>query len=186
VSITAEIVIALVAGIIIGAAFSYVLQRSRSIRLKDRFGPEYSRTVAETGDRWKAESELQRRAKRVERLRIRGLEPNERRRFVDAWKDVQARFIDDPDGTLVEADRLVGSVMSAEGYPVGDFEQRAADISVDHPRVVDNYRAAHQVALRHGESKVATEDLRRAMIHYRTLFEELVGEPELSRTGGMV
>jgi hypothetical protein len=114
----------------------------------------------------------------VESLHIRPLTPGDRARFVDSWARVQARFVDGPGGAVTDADQLLGDVMSKPGYPVSDFEQRAADISVDHPLVLDNYRAAHQCALRQAEGKANTEDLRQAMIHYRTLFEELVGEPE--------
>jgi len=107
----------------------------------------------------------------------------ERARFQDEWREIQAQFIDDPNGTLVEADRLIGSVMSAEGYPVADFEQRAADISVDHPIVVENYRGGHRIALKHAQGHASTEDLRQAMLHYRILFEDLLGQPEYTQTG---
>jgi hypothetical protein len=180
----AAIVIALIVGIVIGAIFVYAAQRRRSLRLQERFGPEYSRTVTETGDQWKAESSLGRRVERVRRLHIRPLEPAERTRFLNAWHEIQTRFIDDPNGTLVDADQLIGQVMSTEGYPLQDFDQRAADISVDHPNVVENYRAGHRIALRHAEGRADTEELRRAMIHYRTLFEDLLGHAEYSRMGG--
>jgi hypothetical protein len=182
----AVIVLVLILGIVIGAAAIYALERSRSMRLKERFGPEYDRTVSEKGDRWNAESDLERRAKRVERLHIRPLEPTERARFLEEWRHMQARFIDDPNEAVVDADRLIGNVMSAEGYPVQDFEQRAEDISAEHPRVVENYREAHRIAVRHTQGRANTEDLRQAMIHYRILFEELVGQPEYARTGGRV
>jgi len=180
----ATIVIVLVVGIVVGVGIAYLFQRNRSLRLRKRFGPEYSCAVAETGDRWRAESALEHRAKRVERLHVRTLSSAERRHFLEAWHEVQGRFVDDPNGSLLEADRLIASVMSAEGYPVADFEQRAADISVDHPEVVENYRGGHRVV--EAQGRADTEDLRQGMIHYRTLFEDLLGQPEYTQTGRTV
>jgi hypothetical protein len=117
------------------------------------------------------------REKRVEELKIRDLDPTERERFSKHWESLQSRFVDSPRGAVTEADDLVSSVMKTRGYPVSDFDQRAADISVDHPRVVENYRSAHEIALRLGKDQATTEDLRTAMIHYRSLFEELVQVP---------
>jgi hypothetical protein len=117
---------------------------------------------------------LEDREKRVEKLKIRDLDPIEHQRFSNQWESVQSRFVDSPKGAVTEADDLVSSLMKARGYPVSDFDQRAADISVDHPRVVENYRSAHEIALRPGKHEATTEDLRTAMIHYRSLFEELV------------
>jgi hypothetical protein len=175
------IVIALVVGIGLGALAIYMFQQARTRRLKERFGPEYGRVVAETGNRSRAEAMLEHRRKRVEQLRIRPLEASERARFQEGWRQIQSRFVDDPSGALSEADRLIGEAMSLEGYPVLDFEQRAADISVEHPAVVENYREGHSIALRNAQGSASTEDLRRAMIHYRTLFEALVGQPEWSQ-----
>ena len=183
-STSAVVILAVILGIVVGAALIYFLQRNRTLRLQERFGPEYTRTVSERGDRWRAESDLERRQRRVEKFRIRPLDSASRARFEESWRDVQARFVDNPQGTLAQADRLIGEVMAAEGYPVQDFEQRAADISVDHPRVVANYREAHYIAVQHSQGRASTEDLRRAMIHYRSLFEELIGQPELVRTEG--
>ena len=182
-SATAAIVIALLAGILIGAAAHYLLQRRRSERLQDRFGPEYDRAVSESGDRWQAEEKLARAEKKVKSLRIRPLNPTNRVHFQDAWREIQGRFIDDPRESVSEADRLIAEVMSVEGYPVADFEERAMDISVDHPHVVEHYRAGHQIVLRHAEGRATTEDLRKAMIHYRTLFDDLLGQPEWARAG---
>ncbi len=117
------------------------------------------------------------REKRVERLNIRDLDSLEHERYSKQWQAVQSRFVDSPKGAVAEADDLVSSVMKARGYPVSDFDQRAADISVDHPRVVEDYRSAHQIALRVGKDQATTEELRTAMIHYRSLFEELVQVP---------
>jgi hypothetical protein len=173
------VAIALIVGIAIGVAAIYFVQQRRTQRLKQRFGPEYERVVMETGDRALAEARLEDRRRRVERLQIRSLTPTERARFQEGWREVQARFVDDPGGAVNKADHLVGEVMSLEGYPMLEFEKRAEDISVDHPIVIENYREGHHVALKHDQGKASTEDLRKAMIHYRTLFEELVGQSEL-------
>jgi hypothetical protein len=159
-------------------AWLYVRKRrSRTADLRQKFGTEYERTVREQGSERKAEAKLGDREKRVEKLKIRDLDPTERERFVKQWESVQSRFVDSPKGAVREADDLVSSLMKTRGYPVSDFEQRAADISVDHPRVVENYRSAHEIALRVGKDEATTEDLRTAMIHYRSLFEELVQVP---------
>lgn len=179
------VVVAVIIGvaIILAAAVVWFALQNRSERLRRRFGPEYSRTVSETGNRWRAESALHDREKRVASLHVRALRAEDRSRFEESWRSIQAQFIDDPNGTLVEADRLIRSVLAAEGYPVADFEQRAADISVDHPTVVENYRGGHQIALKHAEGRASTEDLRQAMIHYRILFEDLLGQREYTQTG---
>jgi hypothetical protein len=125
----------------------------------------------------KAEVKLEDREKRVAKLTIRDLDPVEQERFSKRWESVQSRFVDSPKGAVAEADDLVSSLMKTRGYPVSDFDQRAADISVDHPRVVENYRSAHEIALRAGKDGATTEELRTAMIHYRSLFDELVQAP---------
>jgi hypothetical protein len=181
---TTEIVIVFVAAmvVVVGITSWALIRRRRTARLRAQFGgDEYTRAVKEGGSRRKAEAALDERADRVERLHIRPLAPADRARFVEAWGRVQARFVDGPGGAVTDADLLLGDVMSTRGYPVSDFEQRAADISVDHPLVLANYRAAHQTAVRQTQGQASTEDLRQAMIHYRTLFEELVSEPEAAR-----
>lgn len=172
---TAIVVIVLIAIAIAAAGAVLYWQFNRTKRLRERFGPEYDRTVKETGAKREAEAKLKQREKRVERFHIHPLEPTDRGRFEEAWRQIQARFVDDPDGALIDADRLIGEAMSAEGYPVLDFEQRASDISVDHPRVVENYREGHRIALLQQQRQASTEDLRKAMIHYRTLFDDLIG-----------
>ncbi|MGA9497390.1 MAG: hypothetical protein WA718_00475 [Terriglobales bacterium] len=152
-------------------------RRNTTATLRKKFGPEYDRAVLTHGSERKAEAKLEDREKRVENLNIRDLDPIEHERFLKRWESVQSRFIDSPKGAVTEADDLVSSVMKARGYPVSDFDQRAADVSVDHPRVVENYRSAHEIALRVGKDAATTEDLRTAMIHYRSLFEELVQVP---------
>jgi hypothetical protein len=149
-------------------------QRSTTAGLREKFGPEYERAVQKHGSERKAEAQLADREKRVEKLNIRDLDPTEHERFSKRWESVQSRFVDSPKGAVTEADDLVSSLMKTRGYPVSDFDQRAADISVVHPRVVENYRSAHEIALRVGKDAATTEDLRTAMIHYRSLFEELM------------
>jgi hypothetical protein len=166
---------AVVVLLIVALAWLYVRKRRNTTAdLRKKFGPEYDRAVKVHGVARKAEAKLEDREKRVEKLNIRDLDPTEHERFSKRWESVQSRFIDSPKGAVTEADDLVSSVMKARGYPVSDFDQRAADISVDHPRVVENYRSAHEIALRVGKDAATTEDLRTAMIHYRSLFEELV------------
>src|SRR5271168_611551 len=147
-------------------------RRSTTAGLRQKFGPEYDRAVLAHGS--KAEAKLADREKRIEKLNIRDLDAIEFERFSKQWQAVQSRFVDSPKGAVAEADDLVSSVMKARGYPVAEFDQRAADISVDHPRVVENYRSAHEIALRAGKEGATTEDLRTAMINYRSLFDELV------------
>jgi hypothetical protein len=170
--------------IVVGAiATMLVMRKRRTARLRGQFGgPEYARAIKEGGSQRKAEAKLEERSERVERFHIRALAPADHARFIESWRKIQQRFVDSPGGAVTEADQLLGDVMSARGYPVSDFEQRAADISVDHPLVMENYRAGHAIAVRQTLGKTSTEDLRQAMIHYRTLFEELVGEPaEIAR-----
>jgi FtsZ-interacting cell division protein ZipA len=178
---TLIIVAVVIIGILVAAVWWYSM-RQRSAKLQERFGPEYERTVAERGDTRKAEDELTDRQKRVSKLEIKPLAADERRRFNDEWRAVQARFVDDPSAAVRDADTLVGRVMEARGYPVGDFEQRAADVSVDHPTVLEHYRAAHAVALRHAQGQASTEDLRQAMVNYRSLFDELLEEQQTVET----
>ena len=152
-------------------------RRSTTADLRQKFGPEYERAVMKHGSERKAEAKLADREKRVEKLNLRDLDPIEHERFSKRWESVQSRFVDSPKGAVAEADDLVSSLMKTRGYPVADFDQRAADISVDHPRVMENYRSAHEIAVRVGKDEATTEELRTAMIHYRSLFEELVQAP---------
>jgi hypothetical protein len=181
-SVGMEVLIVLAIVVVIGAVAIYTMQARRTKRLKERFGPEYARVVEETGNRSTAEAKLEHRQRRVGKLSIRTLESNERAHFQDEWREIQAQFVDDPARALTGADRLVGEVMAAEGYPMREFEERAEDISVDHATVCDNYREAHSIATKNVQGNATTEDLRKAMIHYRTLFEELVGQRELAQT----
>ena len=168
--------------VVIGIALMVMRSRQRD-RLREHFGGEYEQQVeASGGSKLKAEAELLKREKRVEKLNIRELSPADRDAFADEWQKVQARFVDDPERSIALADALVAEVMKARGYPVQDFEQRAADISVEHPKLVENYRAAHEIAVRHSRGAAGTEDLRAAFLGYRSLFDELLGvqQPELA------
>ena len=172
-------IIALVVILVAGIATLVLLRKHRTAGLRTKFGgAEYARAVKESGSRRHGEAGLDKRTERVESLHVRPLAPGDRARFEESWRRIQARFVDGPASAVTEADQLLRDVMSTRGYPVSDFEQRAADISVDHPLVLENYRTAHEIALRQTKGQASTEDLRQAMIHYRTLFEELVTEPK--------
>jgi hypothetical protein len=171
----AWIVIAVAAALVLLAVIGAVLTRARrTTRLQDRFGPEYKRTVDRRGGKRDAEAELAERERQRERLDIVPLRPEARERYVESWSAVQGQFVDDPAAAVGEADRLVTDVMRERGYPIDDFEQRAADISVDHPDVAENYRAAHAVYLRSDRGEASTEDLRQGFVHYRALFDALL------------
>jgi hypothetical protein len=165
-----------IAGILAAIMIAFIMRRRRSEQLKQHFGQEeYDRTVIQQqGDAGRAEATLAEREKRVEAFPLRTLSPIDREGYAMEWATVQRRFIDDPSAAVGTADRLVGRVMIDRGYPMADFEQRAEDISVSYPTVVENYRAGHSIVMRHTDGQTTTEDLRQAMIHYRILFEELL------------
>jgi hypothetical protein len=178
-SAAAMIVVVLVALVVVGGVAWYFMgQRRRTEALQTRYGREYSRTVEETGDARRAEEELVKRKERVDGLEIQPLRAEQREQFLTRWRSVQAMFVDDPAGAIARADALVSEVMATRGYPVSDFEQRAADISVHHAVVVDNYRAACEIVERQRTNSATTEDLRKAMVHYRALFEDLLEDRE--------
>lgn len=162
--------------VVVGGWLLY--NKRRSDHLRSQFGAEYERQVEQKGSRSKAEADLAEREKRVSKLTLRPLIPADQDRFLDRWTKVQATFVDDPERSVDYADALLAEVMTARGYPVSDFDQRAGDISVDHPNVVQQYRAGHDIAVRHSRGEASTDDLRQALIHYRALFEELVTERE--------
>ena len=168
------IVIAIAAVVVLAVIVWSALRTRRTRTLKEGFGPEYDRTVADAPSKREAEAELSDRQKRREELDVKPLSPGARERYVELWQATQARFVDDPGGAITEADLLIQQVMRERGYPVEDFEQRAADVSVDHPDVVNNYRAAHGISIAHERERASTEDLRRAMVHYRSLFDDLL------------
>jgi len=170
-----------VAVALIALAVWFLHRKKQSKRLQGRFGPEYGRTVVDLGSKRKAELELLAREQRVEVLDIAPLVPAEAARFTEAWNALQGRFVDNPQGVVVQADQLVRELMLKRGYPMGDFEHRAADISVDHPAVVHNYRAAQAIAVRGERGQASTEELRKAVVHYRALFDELLEVEEIKR-----
>lgn len=172
-------VVIVAAAIVVAAGIAIAASRTRRSReLQERFGPEYDRVAADAPSRREAESELREREKRRDRLDIRPLDPSDRDRYRARWEDVQARFVDDPAGAVGDADALIQDVMRARGYPVDDFDTRSADLSVDHPDVVENYRAGHGIAVAHERGKAGTEELRHAIRHYRALFDSLVENTE--------
>jgi hypothetical protein len=171
----AIVVIAIIVAIVYG------IRAARSRDLEKRFGPEYDRLLKERGDKAATERELAARQDRVKRFHIEELPAGARARYTEEWRTVQSRFVDEPQAAVVDADHLVVAVMRDRGYPIDNFEQRAADISPDHPQVVSDYRIAHDIATRTERGSVPTEDLRRAMQHYRTLFNDLLGNDERTR-----
>ena len=165
------VLVVVIVGIILGLVFT---RRKRSEQLHEHFGPEYDRTVQTAGDEKKAQTELDERQKHVKALNIRPLSIDERERYLADWTSVQSKFVDEPGQAIIDADGLIMEVMQVRAYPVSDFEQRAADISVNYPALVSNYRAAREIAVKNEQHQADTEELRQAMIHYRSLFEELL------------
>jgi FtsZ-interacting cell division protein ZipA len=176
--LTAIIVIVAILAVV---AVLLVARRRKTEHLKQKFGSEYDRVVHQHGDSQRAETVLTQREKRVSHFELRTLPPTERERYAQQWAFVQRKFVDDPKGAVNQADRLVTDVMNARGYPMSEFNQRADDISVNYPNTVGNYRAAHDIVVRHGRGQSSTEDLRKAMVHFRSLFDELLGKPGVAR-----
>jgi hypothetical protein len=168
----AVVLIVVVMGLILGPIFA---RRKRSERLHDQFGTEYDHTVETLGSEKKAETELNERQEYVKALNIRPLSVTERERYQADWASVQTKFVDEPGQAVVDADGLIMEVMQLRNYPMSDFEQRAADVSVSYPALVSNYRAARVIAIENEKHLADTEELRQAMIYYRSLFEELLG-----------
>jgi len=174
---TTVIILAVIVAFVIGGMLGMLLnRRQRTKRLQDKFGPEYERAVNETGDARQAENDLQARLDHVRTLDIRPLSADEIHRFTNDWQITQAEFVDEPLAAMQKSDRLIREVMKAKGYPVEDFEQRVADISVDYPELVADYRGLHLIALKGADEEVSTEEMRQAMIHGRALFENLVNK----------
>lgn len=177
-------VIAAIVVVLLVAGFALSRRRSQqSADLRQKFGPEYQAAVERHGDSARAEAELAARQKRVQKFDIRPLPETEQRRFVESWQQIQASFVDNPAGAVREANRLIKELMQAKGYPVGDFDQRAADLSVEHPQVVESYRLARQIADANESGQASTDDLRGALVHYRALFAEVL--EDRSRTPEM-
>ncbi len=183
-TVVAVVLVVLVVLALAGFAAWAYMRRQRSEQLRERFGPEYERTVREYGDEKVAEERLRERQKRVAGLELRALPPADRLRYAAAWREAQARFVDDPPAAIADANELIKGVMQARGYPMAHFDQRAEDISVHHPEVVQHYRAAREIAGRSERRQAGTEDLRQAMVHYRALFQELLEGDEAPERGG--
>jgi hypothetical protein len=176
-STTAIIIVVIVAVLVLAAIVAMILrQRARSRRLRQQYGNEYDLMVGRAGNRRRAESDLAGREQRRRELEIRPLDPGERAAFAESWRHTQGEFVDRPVESVQQADRLVAQVMKARGYPVGNFEQQARDVSVDHASVLREYRSAHDIATRNDDHRATTEELRQAMTHYRALFSELLDE----------
>jgi hypothetical protein len=172
---TTVIILAVIVAFIIGALLGTLVTRQRRTkRLQEKFGPEYERTLNELGDRRQAEQELEARLDHVKTLDIRPLSAEESERYTNEWRATQAEFVDEPLVALQKADRIIREVMKTKGYPVEDFEQRVADISVEYPELVTDYRGLHLIAVKEDDEKVSTEEMRQAMVHGRALFENLV------------
>ncbi len=174
-SVIAIVAVILAIGVALWMSVKYA-QKKRTRELRSKFGPEYDKAIGEHRDRGRAEMELLKREKRVATFHIHPLKAEERLRYTEEWRREQFLFVDDPQAAVKHADILVQDVMQHCGYPVGDFDQNATDLSVDHPLVVENYRAAHEIALREGQNRGSTEDLRKAMVSYRALFEDLLDQ----------
>jgi hypothetical protein len=173
---TTYIIVGIVLLVLVLAAILWPImaRRKRSERFKGQFGSEYDHTVELLGDEKKAQTELEKRQKHVDALDIRSLTETEHKRYLADWVAVQSKFVDEPGQAIVDADRLIMEVMQLRAYPISDFEQRAADVSVSYPALVSNYRAAREIALKNKEHQADTEELRQAMIYYRSLFDELL------------
>jgi hypothetical protein len=178
--VVAAVVLIVVVLIAIGAYLQH--RKAKTLALRNRFGTEYERAVLKHGSRNAAEAKLADRASRVEAFQIRDLGATERERFVTEWRTVQSRFVDHPKPAVTEADDLVNALLEARGYPLAGFEQRASDVSVTYPRVMENYRLAHAIAVRTGRVEATTEELRTAIIQYRAIFDELVQPQKPSET----
>jgi hypothetical protein len=180
----ALIAVVVIAAVVLAAGVWTYSRQKRSKKLQENFGPEYERALRKTDrNKGQAERELQERQKRVEELNLRDLTPDERSRFAESWRETQAHFVDEPKVAIEDADALIVEVMQTIGYPMSDFERRADDISVTHAEVVPHYRAAHAMAERNQSGQASTEELRQAFVHYRALFDEMLGASPAASNG---
>ncbi|GGN37333.1 hypothetical protein FHR83_006426 [Actinoplanes campanulatus] len=180
-STTATIVLIVVVLLVLAAVVVGV-QAARRRRLRQTFGPEYDRVVADTGSRSEAEKELLERTKRHAKLEIEPLSAESRTRYAAAWEEVQIRFVDSPKEAVATADELVTRLITERGYPTGDYDERLADLSVEHAATLEHYRSAHEISIRSRDGRAETEDLRQALVHYRALFADLLGEDPVAHT----
>ncbi|BEL09575.1 hypothetical protein Q0Z83_077660 [Actinoplanes sichuanensis] len=176
------IVVLIVVVLLVPAAIVVGVQAARRRRLRQTFGPEYDRVVADTGNRTEAEKELLERTKRHAQLELKPLSPESRTRYSAAWEEVQIRFVDDPKEAVSTADELVTRLIAERGYPTGDYDERLADLSVEHAATLEHYRSAHDISRRSRDGQAETEDLRQALVHYRALFADLLGEDPVAHT----
>ena len=179
---TTAIIVLIVVLLLLAVAIVFGVQAARRRRLQKTFGPEYDRVVADTGSRTEAEKELLERKKRHAQLELTPLTDESRRRYSAAWEEVQIRFVDNPQEAVSTADELVTRLIAERGYPTGDYDERLADLSVEHAATLEHYRAAHDISRRSRDGQAATEDLRQALVHYRALFADLLGENPVGRT----
>jgi hypothetical protein len=171
------VIVVAAAIVVLGVAWA-ALRSRRTTELRERFGPEYDRVAADAPSRREAEAQLRERKERREQFDIKPLAPEQRQRYRARWQAIQAEFVDDPARAVAQADSLIQTVMRERGYPVDDFDTRAGDLSVDYPDVVENYRAGHGIAVAHERGKAGTEELRKAVQHFRALFDQLLEERE--------
>jgi len=172
-----------VAVLVVGAVAFWLYQRNRTRHLRNRFGPEYDRRISELGDRRRAESELAQSEARVEKVKVQPLSFSDRSRFMDEWRRCQTRFVDDPAGAVVQADRIVCDVMRARGYEADDARQRLTDVCAAYPEHASHYRVANDIVVKHRSGDASTEDLRTAFVNFRSLFDDMLGgqDEELKR-----
>lgn len=175
--------LAILAVVVVALLIVSAVRKRRSGQLRDQFGPEYERTLQTAGDRRSAEAELASRAERRKTFEVKPLNPASQERYQQQWRGVQAGFVDTPAQSVRQADGLVTQLMTDRGYPMADFDQRSADVSVDHPDVVENYRQAHAISRANDDGRATTEDLRQAMTRYRTLFERLLDDTGAAGSG---
>ena len=180
---TITIVLIIVVLVII-AAIVYGVQAARRKKLQSTFGPEYDRVVADTGNRTEAEKELREREKRHAELELKELSPESQQRYRAAWEEVQIQFVDNPSEAVGTADELVTRLITERGYPTAEYDERLADLSVEHANTLEHYREAHEISERNAAGEASTEDLRLALVHYRALFADLLGTDPVSTTPG--
>lgn len=178
-----QVIVLVIVLLVVIAAVLLALRAARRKKLQKTFGPEYDRVVADTGSRADAEKELREREKRHAELELRELSPESKARYSAAWEEAQIQFVDNPGQAVATADDLVTDLIAERGYPTGDYDDQLANLSVDHARTLGHYRDAHEISRRSRDGQASTEDLRQALVHYRALFADLLGENPVQSTG---